>query len=112
MAKSYARIYNSKINRNFLRYLDSENTLGFFAYSINTQAYLEEFPKMLNSIYAPSMGPNAEEVAIGTEILSLLLDEAAIAKTVRGDGLFVLNGVTQHETAYTSYDYDEDYNLI
>lgn len=112
LARSYDRIYNRKINRKFQRYLDSENTLGFFAYSINTQAYLEEFPKILSNLYMSSAGPNADEVAIGTEILSLLLDEAAIAKTVKGDGLFVLNGVTQHETAYTSYDYDEDYNLI
>lgn len=112
MARSYSRIYNRKINRKFLRYLNSENLLGFFAYSINTQAYMEEFPKMLGNIYGPMVGPYADEIDIGVEILSLLLDEAAIAKTVKGDALFVLNGVTQHETAYTSYDYDEDYNLI
>lgn len=111
LAHSYARIYDHKINRKFLRYLDSDSLMGFFAYAIDMEAYMEEFPKMIGKIYGPMVGGYEEEIHIGTDILALLLDEKAIGETVKGDALFVLNGLTQHEIAYTDYEYDEDYNV-
>lgn len=112
MARSYARIYDSKMNRKFLRYLDSENLIGFVGYAVNTRAYMEEFPKILMNIYGPLAGQYEDEINIGAALFSLLLDEKAIGETVRGDGVFVLNGVSKHEVAYTEYEYDEDYNPI
>ena len=111
LAQSYSRIYNRRINPKFRRYLDSESLLGFFAYSIDTKAYLEELPKMVSKLYGPIIGSYGEELDLGADVLSLLVDEEAIANTVKGDALFVLNGLIEHEVTYTDYEYDDDYNV-
>src|SRR5690606_32662654 len=81
LARSYARIYDHKINRKFLHYLDSDSLMGFFAYAIDMEAYMEEFPKMIGKIYGPMVGGYEEEIHIGSDILALLMDEKASSET-------------------------------
>lgn len=111
MARAYSRIYNRKINRKFSKYLDSESALAFFGYGIDMQAYMEELPRMGSKIYGSMAGGYEEEFRLGADIVSLLLDEEAVAKTIKGDALFVLNGIHQKDVKYTDYEYDDDYNV-
>ncbi len=106
------RMYDQKINRKFFRYINSESMLGMYGFATNTEAILEELPGLVNNAFGSINGPYQEETALATAILSVLLDEAAIARAVRGDGLFVLNGLEEREVPYTYYDWDEDYNMI
>src|SRR5690606_11903726 len=69
-----------------------------------------ELPKLMNDTYGQIFAQYEGEISLGTEILSLLLDEEAIATVAKGDGLFVLNGIAEQEVTYTDYEYDEDYN--
>ncbi|WP_307531773.1 hypothetical protein [Pedobacter sp. W3I1] len=109
-ADAYKKIMNRKLNKNFLKYVNSEKALGFMSYSIDTKAYLEEFPKLMKQTYGSFLGAKMdEEIDLGAELLSLLLDEEAVSKVIKGDALFVINGLNTKDVTYTTYEYDDDY---
>ena len=111
-AQSFAKMYKHKLNRKFFKYVNSEKTIGMLSYALNTEAYLKEIPKLMMSAYGTILGGKEEEVALGAEFFSLLLDEKAIAKVVKGDALFLVNDLSSREVSYTGYEYDEDYKSI
>lgn len=109
-ADSYKKIMNKKLNKNFLKYVNSEKAIGFMSYAIDTKAYLEEFPKLMKQTYGSFLGARMdEEMDLGADLLSLLLDEEAVSKVIKGDALFVINGLNSKEVTYTTYEYDDDY---
>lgn len=109
-ADAYKKIMNRKLNKNFLKYVNSEKALGFMSYSIDTKAYLEEFPKLLKQTYGSFLGAKMdEEIDLGAELFSLLLDEEAVSNVIKGDALFVINGLNTKDVTYTTYEYDDDY---
>jgi len=109
-ADSYKKIMNKKLNKNFLKYVNSDKAIGFMSYAIDTKAYLEEFPKLMKQTYGSFLGARMdEEMDLGADLLSLLLDEEAVSKVIKGDALFVINGLNTKDVTYTTYDYDDDY---
>jgi len=109
-ADAYKKIMNRKLNKKFLKYVNSEKALGFMSYSIDTKAYLEEFPKLMKQAYGSFLGARMdEEIDLGADLISLILDEEAISKVVKGDALFVINGLNTKDVTYTTYEYDDDY---
>lgn len=110
VAKRFKRIYSKKLNRKFLKYIDTDDAVGFFAVAMDTKAYLEELPILMKDTYGGMFERYEDDIALGADLVSLLLDEAAIAKVAKGDALFVLNGVSEQEVPYISYEYDDDYN--
>ncbi|MCZ4223591.1 hypothetical protein [Pedobacter rhodius] len=110
-ADAYKKIMNRKLNKKFLKYVNSDKAIGFMGYSIDTKAYLEEFPKLMKQTYGSFLGKNMEEeIELGTDLFSLLLDEEAVSQVIKGDALFVINGLSTKDVTYTTYDYDDDYN--
>jgi len=110
-ADSYKKIMNRKINKKFLSYVNSDKAIGFMGYAIDTKSYLEEFPKLMQQTYGSFLGGRMdEEISLGTDLFTLLLDEEAVSKVVKGDALFIINGLNTRDVSYTTYDYDEDYN--
>lgn len=110
-ADAYKKIMNRKLNKKFLNYVNSEKAIGFMGYAIDTKAYLEELPKLMQQTYGTLLGRNMdEEFDLGSDLFSLLLDEEAVSKVVKGDALFIINGLNSRDVTYTTYEYDEDYN--
>ncbi len=110
-ADAYKKIMNRKLNKKFLKYVDSEKAIGFMGYSIDTKAYLEEFPKLIKQTYGSFLGKSLdEEIELGIDLFSILLDEEAVSEVIKGDALFVINGLNSKDVTYTSYEYDDDYN--
>lgn len=109
--KRYHRIYNRKMNKKFFKYID-EDALAYMGYKVNTQAYLEELPSLMKQYYGSLLGGFKEEIDLGATVFSLILDEKAIGKVVKGDGVLVLTSVKEQEVKYTTYEYDDDYNSI
>ncbi|MEE9349441.1 MAG: hypothetical protein V3U80_05280, partial [Flavobacteriaceae bacterium] len=107
---TYKAIYNSKLDKNFLKYIDTNNTLAYFSMSMNTENMLREYPKLMTNIYGNMLPQFKEETAIGLELMEVLFDEKAIGELITGDIMFVLNDVAEREITYTSYTYDDDYN--
>ena len=116
MANAYDRIYNSRrINKDFLKYINGDRMIGFASYSMDTRAYLDEFPRLMAQTYGSYFvgGSNKnkykQEMSLSADFLSLLLDEEAVAEVIKGDALLLLNDVSRKTVTYTTYDYDDNY---
>lgn len=100
----YKALTANKLNKKFLKYINSDSLIGFMSYAVNTEAYLNNIPKMFKGIY----GVYDEEMEMAADFISLLLDEKAISKVVKGDALFILSGLNEKEVSFKSYAYDEE----
>lgn len=99
------KVHQRKLNKKFLKYVNEDQMIGYMAYAMDTKAYLQEYPKLISKIYGSVY---SDEIGMATDLFSLLLDEEAIGKVIKGDGIFVFNGLSQKEVSYKSYDYNED----
>ncbi len=106
----FKNIYDSKLDKAFLKYFNQDDALAYLSSSIDSQAALEEFPALYTSIMKAILPDFNEEVSLGAEFLAILLDEEAIAKLITGDVLFILNDLSEKEIEYTTYEYDDDWN--
>jgi hypothetical protein len=109
-AKACRNIYDKKINKKFLKYVNSDKLVGFMSYAFDTESYLKELPGTIEQSYGSYFGSYQDEIGIASELFSLLLDEKAVAKVIKGDALLLINGISQKEVTYKTYEYDEDYN--
>jgi len=105
IASVFKRIHKRKLNKRFLKYVNEDRMIGYMGYALDTKAYLEEYPKLMSKMYGSIY---AEEIGMAADLFSLLLDEEAIGKVVKGDAMFVFNGLMQNEVSYKSYDYNEE----
>lgn len=105
-ANAYRKIYDKKLNKKFLKYIKSDSLIGFMSYAFDTEAYLNELPQIFSK---STYGLFSEEIDLGGELLSLMLDEKAIAKVVKGDALILITNLGIRETTYETYVYDENY---
>lgn len=107
MAAINKKVMNRKLNKKFMKYINEDRMIGCMAYATDSKAYLEAYPKLVSRIYGSIY---EDEVDLASDFITLLLDEEAISNVFKGDGLFILSGVTQKEVTYKTYDYDEEYN--
>ncbi|MFA4871226.1 MAG: hypothetical protein WC623_23705 [Pedobacter sp.] len=105
IASVLKRVHKRKLNKRFLKYVNEDHMIGYLGYALDTKTYLEEYPKLMSKIYGSIF---AEEIGMAADLFTLLLDEAAIGKVVKGDALFIFNGLSQNEVSYKSYEYNED----
>ncbi|MBB5638187.1 hypothetical protein HDE68_004113 [Pedobacter cryoconitis] len=105
MATAFAKINKRKVNKKFLNYVNEDKFIGYMAYAMDSKAYLEEYPKLMNKMYGSVY---KDEVSMASDLFSLLLDEEAVSKVIKGDGLLIFNGLTQKEVTYKTYEYNED----
>ncbi|PYF75501.1 hypothetical protein [Pedobacter nutrimenti] len=106
MARVFKKVNSRKINKEFLNYLNEDKLIGYVGYAMDSKAYLEEYPGLTSRMYASS--PYADEISLATDLISLLLDEQAVSKVVKGDVLFAFNGLKQREVSYKTYEYNEE----
>jgi hypothetical protein len=106
---SFKKMFSHKPNKKFSKYINSDKVVGFLSYSFDTEQYLKEMPQLLNQSYGRYFGLYHDEIGIGAELFSLLLDEKAVAKVIKGDAILLLNDIGPKEYTYTTYDYDDDY---
>ncbi|SDW91939.1 hypothetical protein SAMN05444411_102461 [Lutibacter oricola] len=107
--KVFKQFYKSKMDKNFYTYFNQNDVLAYFSLSMDMQAMLEEYPALVSSMYGAMMPNFKEEMELGTDFLSLIIDEEAIGELITGDMLFVLNDFTEKEMTYKSYKYDDNY---
>ncbi|PTT03114.1 hypothetical protein DBR11_03270 [Pedobacter sp. HMWF019] len=105
MADVFKKVNKRKLNKKFLQYVNEDKLIGYMAYAADTKAYLEAYPKIISRFYGSTYG---DEIEMASDLFSLLLDEEAVSKVVKGDGLFIFNGLSQKEVSYKSYEYNEE----
>lgn len=109
MKKSFKKIYNKRMNSAIVNGFDHNKALAFWSMSMSTEELLVQYPEMMNKLYGGVLPKFKQEFDIIGDVLSLIIDEKAIAKLVTGDALFVLNEFAKKEVEYTTYEYDDDY---
>ncbi|WP_118949679.1 hypothetical protein [Taibaiella helva] len=109
-AAAYKKIYAHKPNKQFARYINSDKLVGFMSYSFDTEHYLQELPDLLRPAFSQYLGIRyGEETSIGADLFSLLLDEKAVAKVIKGDAVVLFTDIGPKEYTYTTYEYNDDY---
>ncbi|MBC7866268.1 MAG: hypothetical protein H7X88_01930 [Gloeobacteraceae cyanobacterium ES-bin-316] len=110
MAAMQEKIFDRKLNKQFYKYINTDSMLGYMTWAVNTKAYLEQFPAMMERTYGNmGLGIGRDETSLAAEFISLLLDEEAIGNMIKGDAMVIFDGVYQQETTYTDYTYDENF---
>ncbi|MBD1421284.1 hypothetical protein [Sphingobacterium chuzhouense] len=108
MERMIKPIYKNKMNRKFARYIP-ENHIGYMSLNFSSEAYLKNFPLMIEQLYGSSMYFSFGEVAdIVATALEITLDEKAIAKVMGGDHLLFINEMKKVQKEYIDYQYDEN----
>ena len=105
IAAVFKKVHKRKLNKRFLKYVNEDRMIGYLGYALDTKSYLEEYPKLMSKIYGSIY---ADEIGMAADLFSLLLDEEAIGKVIKGDALFIFNGLSQNEVSYKSYEYNEE----
>lgn len=105
MGSVLRRVHQRKLNKAFLKYVNEDKLIGYMAYSMDTKSYLQEYPKLVSKIYGSLY---SDEIGMATDLFSLVIDEEAISKVIKGDGIFIFNGLSQKEVSYKSYEYNEE----
>ncbi len=111
------KIYGSKIQSSLLNYVGTE-PIAYTSFSSDTKAALDQYYDVLKS-YVGNMAKiqrddviTQEHINLLIDGIALLIDEEAIAELFTGDGIFILDDLTEREVEYTSYRYDEEYNRV
>ncbi|MBD1434396.1 hypothetical protein H8B06_16305 [Sphingobacterium sp. DN00404] len=108
MERMIKPIYKNKMNRKFARYIP-EKHIGYMSLNFNSEAYLKNFPLMMEQLYGSTMYFAFGEVAgIVATALEIALDEKAIANVMGGDHLLFINEMKKVEKEYIDYQYDEN----
>jgi hypothetical protein len=110
MAAYNRQMYNGKMNKNFFKYFNEDEIEGYLSFNASTEGIFKAYPKLIEAMFEGVEKEHLEDlVPIGTRLFSLILDEEAIARIIRGDMLLVMSGVETKEVEYTTYEYDENY---
>ncbi|WP_298478452.1 hypothetical protein [uncultured Maribacter sp.] len=111
MAELYKPMYNGKINKSFVKYINEDNMLGYMSLNLSTEGVLKAYPNLASSLFDTGSGETiSESVALGAKVFSMLIDEEETAKIFRGDMFLALTNLTEKQVTYTDYEYDEDFN--
>ncbi len=108
--KAFKKMYASKLDKSFFKYFNENDVLSYASFAINTEAVLDEYPRLMSEIYGGMLPEYNEETSVAADLFSLILDEEAVGELITGDMLFVLNDVIEKDITYTTYEYDDDYN--
>ncbi len=110
MAAYNRQMYNGKMNKNFFKYFNEDEIEGYLSFNASTEGIFKAYPKLVETMFEGVEKEHLEDlVPIGTRLFSLILDEEAIARIVRGDMLLVMSGVETKQVEYTTYEYDDNY---
>lgn len=106
-ARQYRRIEKRKLNKKLLKYVDMDKHIAGVSYAFNTENYMHySYDMVKRMVYDKTFLGESQKILV--DVVELLLDEKAIGKAYKGDGLFLVTGVNPYKYSYTSYDYDED----
>ncbi|MEO0779975.1 MAG: DUF4836 family protein, partial [Bacteroidota bacterium] len=103
--------HDSKLNRKFHKYIKGENLLGYLSINVNMENTLRGAKDLMLPLMeaAPEVGPMAGELI---DIVDIVVDEQAIYEFFKGDMCMAVTGLREFERMVTTYDYDEEFNLI
>lgn len=110
MAGMMKKIYNTSMNKSFYNYFDTDNVLAYMNMSFDMAEMLRVYPEMTSMTYGSMLPDFKDEMDVATDLISIVLDEDAIAELVTGDMMMLLHDFEQREVTFTTTEYDDDFN--
>ncbi|MHC5310016.1 hypothetical protein ACYSNM_08065 [Myroides sp. LJL116] len=105
------KVLKHKMNPKIKQYIPSEH-LGFMSLNVNMQEYIQRTPGMFYKQYGKFI-PGSDDIVLAvTTALEVTLDSKGISNMLPGDMVVFINDVQEVTKQYTSYEWDEDYNLV
>lgn len=109
---TYAKkVLKHKMNPKIKKYIPADN-LGYVSINFNAQEYIQRTPAMFYKQYGKHIGEYQDILLAVTTALEVTLNSKGIAKMLPGDMVVFINDVQNVTKKYTSYEWDEDYNLV
>ncbi|MGB0868416.1 MAG: hypothetical protein ACPGSD_02355 [Flavobacteriales bacterium] len=112
LKKIYKKVSGPKMDKDLWSVFDAENALMYMSVSMSTEGILNEYPNLIDKVYADVFPDYRVEIDLGKAFFNILLDEESIGELITGDVIFAISDVTMKEEKYKSYDYDENYELV
>jgi len=110
LADSYLKMYDSKMDKAFLKYFNEDDMLSYMSFTTDMEAALREYPTLGQIMYGSWVPNYTEEMSLAADLISVVLDEEAIGELITGDGLVILHDFEGQEVTYRTIEYDEDFN--
>ncbi len=101
------KITDANLNSNFFKYFSPDNSLAYFTMAFNTEAMLEIAPNLMSPYFKISRSKVKEVYGDVLDLISVAIDEEALGKIIKGDGVFVLTDIVSKEVTYQTYEWDE-----
>lgn len=112
MMRFYKGALDGKFNKKFLRYVEGGDQLfGYYYFNLNVKKSIDEGKALMHKamLATPQYGQMADDAM---KILGIFIDEDAIANLMKGDLLLSVSGMKMMEFTQTTYDFDDDFNVI
>jgi len=110
LADSYLKMYDSKMDKAFLKYFNQDDMLSYMSFTTDMEAALKEYPTLGQIMYGSWVPNYSEEMSIAADLISVIIDEEAIGELITGDGMVILHDFEGQEVTYKTIEYDADFN--
>ena len=110
LAKAMEGLYSQRLDPALFGYINGKKIVGLGAISLNIKIFAQNFWDIYKSTLNKS--EDSEKIIAVLDLLDIMIDEKSLTELLAGDVLFAVNDVKEVEVSYTSYEYDEDYNMI
>ena len=105
----YEEGYDEKLNKDFIKYIDAESTLGYVFFNMDLDDVMEGTYEYLKPLIREV--PEYGEIGIAAlEVLDVAVDEDALFDLIEGDMLLTFNGIKEVTEEVTTIEYDDDFN--
>ena len=112
MKEWMSEVYNSKLPKNYIKYMYHKNILGVSSFSFNSEKLWESFPviytDLIYSMSRKDFNDNEKEgVDVLAEFFSVMLDEKALGELFTGKGVFILKDLISTKVEYKTHEYND-----
>ncbi|MEM1321180.1 MAG: DUF4836 family protein [Bacteroidota bacterium] len=109
MAEMSKAMTTKRVNKKFVRYVDQDNLLGYYAFAFDIESLVNSYRGMVLDAVKdmPMVGDMAVDVL---DIVGIAIDEKALYNLFTGDMLLAVTGLREFETMITTYEYDDEFN--
>lgn len=101
-------IYADRLNADYIPFMPQENLMGFGGIALGFRALAEEYYDSYIGMFKMSVDPNEMPPAVQDLLNEAIFDKEAFFNLLKKGGLVCMNGFSEQEVTYTTYEYDDD----
>lgn len=109
LGKLMNEAYDSKQDKNLIKYIEGDNLLGYYSNAIDlkhtSELYMDIYLEVLNMMFKGEM----KNVPVGVEMAWAFIDKEKLFGTIGNRTIIACTGFTDMKVNYISYDYNDDF---